>query len=73
MGALRRVAEADRHSGVASARGAADAVHVALGDIWQIKVNDMCHVIDVDPRAAMSVAINTRTLPFLNAAKARSR
>src|SRR6185312_2677926 len=45
---LAGVAEGDRDAGRAGARRAADAVHVALGDIRDLVVHDVRDVRDVD-------------------------
>ena len=47
-GALLRVAERDRDAVGAGARGAADAVHVALGHVRQVVVDDVGDAVDVD-------------------------
>src|SRR5262249_23300747 len=42
-------AQGDRHAGRARARGAADAVHVGLGHVRDLVVDDVRDVVDVDP------------------------
>ena len=47
-GRSSRVAERDRDAVGAGARGAADAVHVALRDVRQVEVDDVADAVDVD-------------------------
>ena len=47
-GRSSRVAERDRDAVGAGARGAADAVHVALRDVRQVVVDDVADAVDVD-------------------------
>ena len=46
--APRRIAERDRDAAGAGARGAADAVHVALGLVRQVEVDHVRDAVDVD-------------------------
>src|SRR5262245_54781062 len=48
VGALLGVAERDRDAAGAGARGAADAVHVAFGNVRQVVVDDVADAVDVD-------------------------
>src|SRR5262249_15231288 len=48
VGALLGIAERDRDAVGAGAGGAADAVHVALGNVRQVVVDDVADAVDVD-------------------------
>ena len=67
------VAERDRLSCIARSRGTADAMDVGLGDLRQLKIDDMAKPSMSMPRAAMSVATSARVSPPRKAASARSR
>ena len=67
------VAERDRDALRAGARGAADAVHVALRDVRQVVVDDVADAVDVDA-ARRDVGRDQRaSLPARNAPSTRSR
>jgi hypothetical protein len=54
--ALARRDEQDGVAGAAGAAGAADAVHVGLGVVGNVVVDDVADAGHVEPRAATSVA-----------------
>jgi hypothetical protein len=65
--------EADRVAHRERAAGAPDAMDVILRVHREVVVHDMRNAVDVDPRAAISVATSTRTAPDLKSFSARSR
>ena len=53
IGAFLVIAERNCHTVGASARGATDAVDIALGDVWQIVVDHVAYTVDVDRKSVV--------------------